>query len=1212
MTISDLPQKSRQHTKSFPSKFTQDWTSIREPLFNFLAFLGQRLIFGALVCLFIILLSYLGLEMATGTEFSTAFREAIPNTIIYIDNLLHGDLGSTTAGSETLLPRPVSEVIRERLPRSLGLLGASLVLASVAGIMLGVLAARSRSERSLAIFLASLIGVSIPSFFAAFLLQWLFTTLTRQTGRSILPVGGFGWDAHILLPMLVLAARPIAQITRMTFVSIRQILSQDYIRTAHSKGLQDRQVMAVHVLRNAAIPILTTIGISLRFALSSLPVVELYFGWPGVGVTLLKAIAQQDVNLTIALTLCLGIFFILVNLILELSYRWIDPRLLSKPEHISSHKRSSPRDIFQDFWSGLIDLLTHNFITNFFTRRSTQKLRPSYNLSEIDQNQVFDESPTLYGMRGAWLDLLRNLPLLVGGLLIGGLILLVFIGPQITPNNPLHTQGLVNIDGQLIPPPFPPSETYPWGTDALGRGIMSLIMAGAQQTLILAMLAVAARLLVGIILGALAGWSNGNLLDRMIIGMAEIISAFPTLLAVMILILALGIRQGMKPFIIALCFVGWGEIMQYVRSEVISIRPKLFVESAVAMGTRTLRIIYRHILPNIFAALISITALEMGAVLMMLGELGFISIFIGGGSLIALPSMTILYSDVPEWGALLSNLRYLVRSYPWTGFYPMMAFFVAIFSFNLLGEGVRRMVEQGNLLLNRIFNRYTVILTVVMLWGYNWFSANTGSMPFYRQQAEAFSGEQALAHLSVLSNPRMYGRALGSPGQDLAALYIGINFEKFSLQPGGDKRSFYQERTRGFERLVSEPFLAIEDRMPPPAYSLDFAAYPGKNMTAGQATGPVHFVSLGDQAAVRTPGWSSYYPDLDRVDFKDKILLTLTDREAGYLLHIPKAGLLVVAEDSTQLEQRYTLSGRSGTWRDFSTDEIRGKETPYLWISKETANRILSNSGYSVEKLREYAQEHTMEQVNQIPIETIVSLSVEGTLEEKWPVKNVIGLWPGSVGYDFCADCLGKKLIIVMAQYDSPPIGPEGIYTAANDNGSGIAVMLETIRVLRETDYQPYKSFLFVAYNGEGLDGGEPVNEIDVSKILQANPSFRNFELEALVLLRGLGSTAGEQLEISGEGSLRLAELFEKSAQFMGVKSIRNSENIDIGLIYDEGNTFLKAGQDAPVVRLYWDGWEDTSQRPADTLDNISASNLEEAGRALALSLIILGRETDY
>ena len=156
------------------------------------------------------------------------------------------------------------------------------------------------------------------------------------------------------------------------------------------------------------------------------------------------------------------------------------------------------------------------------------------------------------------------------------------------------------------------------------------------------------------------------------LGAAEIIAAFPALLLVMVLILGIGIRQGMRPFMIALSFIGWSEIMQFVRSQVLEIKPKLFIESATAAGANTSRILWKHILPNIIPGLISILSLEMGAVLMLLGELGFIGIFIGGG---AFAQMEIWgppyhYSDVPEWGALLSNIRIYARSYPWTALIP--------------------------------------------------------------------------------------------------------------------------------------------------------------------------------------------------------------------------------------------------------------------------------------------------------------------------------------------------------------------------------------------------------------------------------------------------------------------------------------------------------------------------------------------------------------
>ncbi len=312
-----------------------NWKAVR----GFLVFGAQRVGFGVLVLLFIIFLTYLGLDMAGGTEFSPALTGAVPKTGAYLARLFAGDLGLTTAGSDTLLPVPVTEVIKERLPRSLGLLGLALLISAFIGVFLGVSAARSRSLGSIGILFLTIIGVSIPSFFAAFLLQWGATTYTRAVGKSLLPVGGFGWDNHLILPVLVLAARPVAQITRLAFVSVREVFQQDYVRTARGKGLHRYRVLSTHVLRNAAIPILTTIGLSLRFSLSSLPVVELYFGWPGAGFTLLKGIAKQDYDLTIGLALCFGILFILTNLALELSYRLIDPRLSANSVHAERESR---------------------------------------------------------------------------------------------------------------------------------------------------------------------------------------------------------------------------------------------------------------------------------------------------------------------------------------------------------------------------------------------------------------------------------------------------------------------------------------------------------------------------------------------------------------------------------------------------------------------------------------------------------------------------------------------------------------------------------------------------------------------------------------------------------------------------------------------------------------------------------------------------------
>jgi ABC-type dipeptide/oligopeptide/nickel transport system permease subunit len=446
----------------------------------------------------------------------------------------------------------------------------------------------------------------------------------------LLPVGGFGWDLHLLLPALVLSARPLAQITRVTYITVSEILSQDYVRTAHSKGMPDGLVMVRHVLVNAAVPVLTTLGVSLRYSLVSLPVVELFFGWPGIGFTLLKAISKQDDNLTVILILSLGTLFILVNLLLDLIYRLIDPQLRAIPEHISVERGESVLRVLNTFLRELPRVLKA-FISRGRSP-STKEQQPEawFTLDKQAEEDQAQYDAADRSVRRTWIQgTLKNPSLIVGSLFILGLLGLILFSPNLAPHSPYTTQGLTFVDGKFLVPPFAPDTTYPLGTDVLGRDILSLIIAGAQQTMFLAVLVVLARMLIGFALGALAGWANGSWLDRFIIGVAEVIAAFPALLLAMILILALGIRNGIQPFIIALCFVGWGEIMQFVRSEVMNIQTKLYIESAVAAGLNSLKIVFRHVLPNLASALISISALEMGAVLMLLGELGFIGIFIG-------------------------------------------------------------------------------------------------------------------------------------------------------------------------------------------------------------------------------------------------------------------------------------------------------------------------------------------------------------------------------------------------------------------------------------------------------------------------------------------------------------------------------------------------------------------------------------------------------
>ncbi|MFQ6000822.1 MAG: ABC transporter permease [Anaerolineae bacterium] len=255
-------------------------------------------------------------------------RTAAQFTAEYLAGLLHGDLGVVTPRRAAATPTPVIEELGRTLPKSLGLLLAALVLATVVGLPLGILAATKRGSRLSGLLIAlSTLGISTPSYFTAMLLITLAVRFYTATGLRILPVHGFGWDTHLILPALVLSARPLANMVRLTYNSLTDILTADYVRTAHGKGLGPWAVLFRHVLHNGAVPLLTTVGVSLRFSLAMLPIVEYIFTWPGIGVRLLRALQASDTVVVVGLTLALALLFILVDLILEISYRLVDPRV---------------------------------------------------------------------------------------------------------------------------------------------------------------------------------------------------------------------------------------------------------------------------------------------------------------------------------------------------------------------------------------------------------------------------------------------------------------------------------------------------------------------------------------------------------------------------------------------------------------------------------------------------------------------------------------------------------------------------------------------------------------------------------------------------------------------------------------------------------------------------------------------------------------------
>nr|WP_290669542.1 ABC transporter permease subunit [Ardenticatena sp.] len=1188
---------------------------MKMPRARFSAKFGERLLLvlvrlarvGALLFA-ITFVTVAGLAMARGVPPLDAVRDAFPNTWAFAMQFVRGDFGETRAGSLTLAPVPIADVARDAFIKSAGLLAVALLVAGIVGTVLGWLAVWRRGRGwSLGLMVFTLVGISSPSFFIAMLLQLLMIRWAQWQGTPLFPVAGFGWDKHIVLPALVLAARPIAQLSRITALTLLDVLRQDYVQVARSKGLSERQVFWRHVWRNAAIPILTTWGVSLRYALASLPVVEFFFGWPGVGFTLLKSIARYDDRLTVVLLLALSLLILSINGLLDLFYRWIDPRIREQARaQRQSNRMFRWGDALRDLFADLRDLVLDNALFDRLRHRDTQPHRMTTVLAARNQQPATDTYAV--ARRRAWLrGTLRNAPLLVGGILVLGLGFVALFGASLTPHSPYTTRGLMFENGEMRVPPFPPDEEFPWGTDALGRDMMSLVIAGARQTLSLALIVVLVRMGVGLLLGLVAGWRAGSRTDAFIVGVAEILAAIPSLLLAMLVILAVGIRQGMVAFVIGLSIVGWGEIMQQVRAQVIRLKPRPFIESAVAVGLRVPRLILNHIVPNIVPMLISIAALEMGAVLMLLGELGFIGIFIGGGAFAELDIAAPLYhySDVPEWGALLANVRLYARAYPWMAIYPALAMFIAILAFNLLGEGIRRLVEEVGVSFSRLLNRYTLALALVVVLAVNWVQANTGATAFYKRQAATFDAAHALAHVERLADPAWQGRALGSDGLDAAAEYIAQQFAAVGVQPAGEALTFFQPRKRAYEHLLEIPTLTIEDGGATPRYHRDYAEYPDRFRNLGEARGRVRLLLMGELTTQGT-FFRPRIPALENLDFSEDILLVFNRRDLEYARFIPRAGVLVVAENEADLQRRATLSPRDPVAELFGTGRRIGQDAPVLWISEGLANRLLAETGFTVDDFRRAESTLGVDEIVARDLSPTVHMRIVGEIRENVPVAHVVGYIPGT------SDTLDSQMILVMAKYDGPALGPDGIVVpGANDSASAVAVMLEAARVLQESGYQPYKTILFVAYSDEGLEGGQ-TPPIAPSQFLKSKYGFDStFQPEAIVRIGPVGDGTGSMLEVSAGGSERLARLVEHAADLMNVPLVRAREDVDLSIVFEERD-FRIGGQEAPSVALTWQGWDATARTPADTIERIEAKRLRHAGQTLALTLMILGRETTY
>ncbi|MDB5562690.1 MAG: transporter permease [Hyphomicrobiales bacterium] len=238
--------------------------------------------------------------------------------VLYIRGVVHGDFGNSFRDN-----RPALDIVAERIPATLMLGLSAFAISILLGVPAGLIAALRRGswiDRTTMGF--TILGHSLPNFFLGILMILLFAMTLRW-----LPSSGMGSFAHLIMPAITLGTGAAGAIARFTRSSLLEVLGQPFMRTAWAKGLSRNKRVLRHALPNAAIPVVTVIGLRLGGLVGGAVVVETVFAWPGVGQLLVNAVTQRDLAVVQAIVLLVALTMVVCNLLVDMTYGWLDPRI---------------------------------------------------------------------------------------------------------------------------------------------------------------------------------------------------------------------------------------------------------------------------------------------------------------------------------------------------------------------------------------------------------------------------------------------------------------------------------------------------------------------------------------------------------------------------------------------------------------------------------------------------------------------------------------------------------------------------------------------------------------------------------------------------------------------------------------------------------------------------------------------------------------------
>ena len=458
----------------------------------------------------------------------------------WVGKLLHGDLGVSLISNV-----PVLKMIGQRVEPSISIALSTIILSILVAVPLGVIAAWKHGTWIDRFVMAlSVIGFSVPVFVIGYVLIQIFAIDLRwvpvQGFRSI--SAGFGpFFERIILPTCTLSFIYVALIARMTRASMLDVLGEDYVRTARAKGISETSVLLRHALRNAAVPVITVIGTGFALLISGVVVTESVFNLPGIGRLTVDAVLARDYPVIQAMILLTSGIYVAVNLLIDVAYTLLDPRISILMAIETLPEPSIP---------------------------ITTPFRPG-------------------------LGFLTSTPIIASATICLALIVAsAILAPWLSPHDPLLLAPAQRLK--------PASAQFLLGTDGYGRDELSRVLYGGRISLLIGVGAAVFSVGIGLVIGLISGFFRW--VDAIMMRVMDGLMAIPSILLAIAVVSLSG--ASLMTVLAAITIPEVPRVARLVRSVVLSAREEPYVEAAISVGSSLPKIMWRHLMPNTVAPLI--------------------------------------------------------------------------------------------------------------------------------------------------------------------------------------------------------------------------------------------------------------------------------------------------------------------------------------------------------------------------------------------------------------------------------------------------------------------------------------------------------------------------------------------------------------------------------------------------------------------------------